>query len=155
VRNIRKTVGPEYPVLIKLNSEDFLEGGITREEAVRVAGMLENASINAIEFSGGTVASPEKLIPVRPGKLTRKQEVYYREAAKLYKQKVTIPLMLVGGIRSYEVADELVKNGITDYISMSRPLICEPKLVKRWMEGDRRKAECISCNLCFGPPSEG
>jgi len=155
VRNIRKTVGPEYPVLIKLNSEDFLEGGITREEAVRVAGMLENASINAIEFSGGTVASPEKLIPVRPGKLTRKQEVYYREAAKLYKQKVTIPLMLVGGIRSYEVADKLVKNGITDYISMSRPLICEPKLVKRWMEGDRRKAECISCNLCFGPPSEG
>jgi 2,4-dienoyl-CoA reductase-like NADH-dependent reductase (Old Yellow Enzyme family) len=117
--------------------------------------MLENASINAIEFSGGTVASPEKLIPVRPGKLTRKQEVYYREAAKLYKQKVTIPLMLVGGIRSYEVADELVKNGITDYISMSRPLICEPGLVRRWMEGDRRKAECISCNLCFGPPSEG
>jgi 2,4-dienoyl-CoA reductase-like NADH-dependent reductase (Old Yellow Enzyme family) len=155
LRSIRKIVGPEYPVLIKLNSEDFLEGGMTREEAIQVAGMLEDASINAIELSGGTVASPEKLMPVRPGKLTRKQEVYYREAAMLYKQKVRIPLMLVGGIRSYEVADALVKNGATDYISMSRPLICEPGLVKRWQEVDRRKAECISCNSCFGPPSEG
>ncbi len=89
------------------------------------------------------------------GKLTRKQEVYYRKAAMLYKQKVTIPLILVGGIRSYEVADELVKSGTTDYISMSRPLICEPGLVKHWQEGDRHKAACISCNLCFGPPSEG
>ena len=155
VKSVRKTVGPEYPVLIKLNSEDFLDGGMTREGAIQVAGMHENASVNAIELSGGTVASPEKLMPVRPGKLTRKQEVYYREAAMLYKQKVTIPLILVGGIRSYEVADKLVKSDTTDYISMSRPLICEPGLVKRWKEGDRRKAECISCNSCFGPPSEG
>jgi 2,4-dienoyl-CoA reductase-like NADH-dependent reductase (Old Yellow Enzyme family) len=128
---------------------------MTREEAIQVTGMLENASVNAIELSGGTVASPEKLMPVRPGKLTRKQEVYYCEAAMLYKQNVTIPLMLVGGIRSYGVADKLVKSGAADYISMSRPLICEPGLVRRWKEGDRRKAECISCNSCFGPPSEG
>jgi 2,4-dienoyl-CoA reductase-like NADH-dependent reductase (Old Yellow Enzyme family) len=155
VRSVRKTVGPEYPVLIKLNSEDFLEGGMTRDEAIQVAGMLEKASMNAIELSGGTVASPEKLVPVRPGKLTPEREVYYREAAKLYKQKVKIPLMLVGGIRSYEIAYELVKSGTTDYVSMSRPLICEPGLVKRWQEGNRRKADCISCNSCFGPPSEG
>jgi 2,4-dienoyl-CoA reductase-like NADH-dependent reductase (Old Yellow Enzyme family) len=155
-RSIREVVGPEYPVLIKLNSEDFLKGGMTRQESVRVAGMLENASVNAVEFSGGTVASPEKFAPVRPGKLkTSKQEVYYREAAILYKKKVTIPLMLVGGIRSYGVAEELVQNGIADYISMSRPLICEPGLVKRWHEGDSRRAECISCNSCFGPPGEG
>jgi 2,4-dienoyl-CoA reductase-like NADH-dependent reductase (Old Yellow Enzyme family) len=155
VRSVRKAVGPEYPVLIKLNSEDFLEGGMTRGEAVQIAGMLENASVNAIELSGGTVASTEKLMPVRPGKLTPKQEVYYREAAILYKRKVTIPLMLVGGIRSYEIADELVKSGTTDYISMSRPLICEPGLVKRWQEGDRRASECVSDNACFAPASDG
>ena len=156
VRSIREAVGPDYTVLIKLNSEDFLEGGMTREEAVRVAGMLENASINAIEFSGGTAASPEKFTPVRPGKLkTPKQEVYYREAAMLYKQKVTIPLILVGGIRSYGVAEALVQNGIADYISMSRPLICEPRLIKRWRSGDRRAAECVSDNACFAPASDG
>jgi 2,4-dienoyl-CoA reductase-like NADH-dependent reductase (Old Yellow Enzyme family) len=155
VSSIRKTVGAGYPILTKLNSGDFLEGGMTCEEAVQVSIMLEDASVDVIEFSGGTVASPEKLVPVRPGKLTPKQEVYYREAAQLYKQKVKIPLMLVGGIRSYEVAEALVKNGTADYISMSRPLICESGLVKRWHKGDRRPSQCVSDNACFGPASDG
>jgi 2,4-dienoyl-CoA reductase-like NADH-dependent reductase (Old Yellow Enzyme family) len=156
VRSVRETVGPRYPVLIKINSEDFLDGGMTREEAVRVSGMLEKASVDAVELSGGMAASPQKFRPSRPGKAeTPEQEVYYREAARLYKQKVTIPLMLVGGIRSYGVAEELVRNGTADYISMSRPLICEPGLVKRWREGDRRPAECVSDNACFAPALEG
>ena len=146
VRSMRETVGPQYPILIKINSEDFLEGGLSRPEAVEVSGWLEQASIDAIEFSGGTALSPEKFSPVRSGKLkTPEQEVYYREAARLYKQKVTIPLILVGGIRSYEVAEELVREKTADYISMSRPLICEPGLVKRWREGDRRPGR-----MCFG-----
>jgi 2,4-dienoyl-CoA reductase-like NADH-dependent reductase (Old Yellow Enzyme family) len=156
VRSVREAVGPKYPVLIKLNSEDFLDGGMTRDEAILVSAMLEKASVDAIEFSGGTVASPVELIPPRPGSLeTPEQEVYYREAAKLYKQKVSIPLILVGGIRSYEVADELVRDGLADYISLSRPLICEPGLIKRWREGDRRKSECVSDNACFAPGLDG
>jgi 2,4-dienoyl-CoA reductase-like NADH-dependent reductase (Old Yellow Enzyme family) len=156
VRSVREVVGPDFPVLVKLNSEDFLEGGLTPEESVQVSRMLEKASVDAIEFSGGTGASPQKFLPPRPGALdTREKEVYYREAAKIYKEVVSIPLMLVGGIRSYEVAAELVENGIADYIALSRPLIVEPGLVKRWREGDRRKAECISCNGCFVPAREG
>jgi 2,4-dienoyl-CoA reductase-like NADH-dependent reductase (Old Yellow Enzyme family) len=156
VRGVRKAVESGFPLLMKLNSEDFLEGGMTREESVQVSRMLEKESVDAIEFSGGTLASPEKVFPARPGMLnTRDQEVYYRQAAKLYKKEVSIPLMLVGGIRSYEVAGELVESGTTDYISLSRPLIVEPGLVKRWRVGDRRKAECISCNECFGPAREG
>jgi 2,4-dienoyl-CoA reductase-like NADH-dependent reductase (Old Yellow Enzyme family) len=156
VRSIRKAIGPAYPLLVKLNSEDFMEGGLTRDEAVQVAAMLEAASIDGIELSGGTVASPEKLQPPRPGKLKIPDgEVFYREAARLYKQKVRVPLMLVGGIRSIETAERLVRDGVTDYISLSRPLICEPGLVKRWREGDRRKSECASCNSCFAPASDG
>jgi 2,4-dienoyl-CoA reductase-like NADH-dependent reductase (Old Yellow Enzyme family) len=156
VRSVRKAVGPEYPILIKINSEDFLDGGMSCAEAVEVSGWLEQASVNAIEFSGGTTKSPEKFLPVRPGRLkTPEEEVYYRKAARLYKQKVTIPLILVGGIRSYEVAEDLVRNGTADYISLSRPLICEPRLVKRWREGDRRKAECVSDNACFAPAMDG
>jgi 2,4-dienoyl-CoA reductase-like NADH-dependent reductase (Old Yellow Enzyme family) len=156
VESVREMVGPAYPVLIKINSEDFLEGGLTREEAVEVSSWLKQASIDAIEFSGGTMKSPEKLVPVRPGRMkTPEEEVYYREAARLYKQEVTIPLMLVGGIRSYEVAEELVRDGTADYISLSRPLICEPGLIKRWREGDRRQAECVSDNACFGPALDG
>ena len=127
VQSVRETVGSAYPVLIKINSEDFLPGGMSSAEAVEVSGWLGKASIDAIEFSGGTMTSPEEFVPVRPGRLkTPEQEVYYRQAAILYKQKVTIPLMLVGGIRSYEVAEELVRDGTADYISLSRPLICEP-----------------------------
>jgi 2,4-dienoyl-CoA reductase-like NADH-dependent reductase (Old Yellow Enzyme family) len=156
VKGIREAVGPAYPILIKLNSEDFLEGGLSRDEAIQVSGMLEKASVDAIELSGGTVASAEALIPPRPGVLKAPEnEVYYREAVKLYKQKVSIPLMLVGGIRSYEVADELVRSGAVDYITMSRPLICEPGLIKRWRDGDLRKADCVSDNECFGPASDG
>jgi 2,4-dienoyl-CoA reductase-like NADH-dependent reductase (Old Yellow Enzyme family) len=77
---------------------------------------------------------------MRPGSLkTPQQEVYYRKAARLYKQGVTIPLILAGGIRSYGVAKKLVGDGKADYISMSRPLICEPGLVKRWRKGDAAK----------------
>jgi 2,4-dienoyl-CoA reductase-like NADH-dependent reductase (Old Yellow Enzyme family) len=156
IKSIRQAVGSGYPLLIKLNSEDFLPQGLTRTEAIEVSLMLQEASIDAIEFSGGTVASPEKLVPPRPGKLeTLQDEVYYREAARLFKQKVAIPLMLVGGIRSYEAASELVESGQADFISFGRPLISEPGLVKRWHQGDRRKAECGSCNSCFGPAIEG
>lgn len=155
VASVRKAVGPEYPILIKLNSEDFLDGGMTRDEAIQVSTMLENASVDAIEFSGGTVASPEELIAPRPGHLTPAKEVYYRDAAKLYKQKVSIPLILVGGIRSYEVAEKLVSSDLADYISLSRPLICEPNLIKRWHDGDQRAAECVSDNACFGPALDG
>jgi 2,4-dienoyl-CoA reductase-like NADH-dependent reductase (Old Yellow Enzyme family) len=156
VRGARGAAGPDYPILIKINSEDFLTDGMSHTEAVEVSGLLEQASIDAIEFSGGTAISPEKFLPVRPGILkTPEQEVYYRTAARLYKQEVTIPLILVGGIRSYEVAEELVQDGQADYISLSRPLICEPRLVKRWREGDHRKAECVSDNACFAPGLDG
>ena len=156
VHGIREATGNDYPILVKLNAEDFLESGMTREEAVQVAEMLGKTSVDAIELSGGTVASPQTLIPPRPGMLkTPENEVYYRETAKLYKQKVTIPLMLVGGIRSYPVADALIESGTADYIALARPLICEPGLIKRWRAGDIRKSECVSDNECFGPAVDG
>lgn len=111
--------------------KNFLEGGLTREEAIQVSVMLQEATVDAIEYSGGTVISPDGLMPPRPGVLkTPENEGYYRDAAHLYKQRVNIPLMLVGGIRSFEVADDLIVNGVCDYISISRPLICEPNLIK-------------------------
>ena len=152
---IRGAVGPAYPILVKINSEDFLEGGMTRQESVEVSVMLEKATVDAIEFSGGTVISPEKLSPVRTGRLKPSDEVYYREAASLYKNRVAVPLILVGGIRSLDVAEGLVQGGVTDHISMSRPLICEPDLVRRWRKGDRRPSECVSDNACFAPASDG
>lgn len=151
---IRSAVGSEYPVLIKMNAEDFVPGGLTGEEMLRVAclleqaGMLGKAGIDAIEMSGGTIASGT-LGPIRPGVLERENEVYYRDAALRFKESIGVPLLLVGGIRSYEVCAELVEKGRTDYISLSRPLICEPNLIERWKSGDTVKSPCISCNGCM------
>jgi 2,4-dienoyl-CoA reductase-like NADH-dependent reductase (Old Yellow Enzyme family) len=66
-----------------------------------------------------------------------------------------VPLILVGGIRSLDIAGKFLQDGICDYIALCRPLIREPELINRWKSGDKRAASCISDNLCFRPIWEG
>jgi 2,4-dienoyl-CoA reductase-like NADH-dependent reductase (Old Yellow Enzyme family) len=151
LKAIRKAVGPDYPVFIKLNSEDFLPGGFTIEDMLHTAAMLEEGGIDAIEMSGGTFLSG-KNSPSRKGKpAPGEPEAYYEPAAVLYKEKIGVPLILVGGIRTFETSARLVTEGVTDYIALSRPLIREPDLVNRWQSGDVRPALCVSDSRCFGP----
>ena len=146
---VREKVGQQFPVLIKMNSEDFVDHGLQIEEMLQVAAMLEAAGIDAIELSGGT-ADSGKLTPVRPGKIrTAESEVYYRAAAERYKRKIGVPLILVGGVRSYSVAEQIVKSGLADYVALCRPLIREPGLIQRWQSGDTGPSTCLSDNLCF------
>lgn len=153
---IRQAVGKDYPVMIKINSQDYLEDGLTVDEMVKVCMLLEDAGIDAVEISGGTVNEGSRYKASRTLTLElQEDEVYYREAAAQYKKKVHVPLILVGGIRSFSVADNLVRNGIADYIALSRPFIREPFLVNRWRSGDLRTATCISCNACFRPARQG
>jgi 2,4-dienoyl-CoA reductase-like NADH-dependent reductase (Old Yellow Enzyme family) len=152
---IRKAVGNDFPVLIKLNSEDFLTDGFTVEDMLYTAAKLGEKSIDAIEMSGGTIVSG-KNIPSRAIKPDSKQpEAYYEASAREYKKKIQMPLILVGGLRTLETAERLINEGVADYIALSRPLIREPGLVNRWKSGDRRPALCISDNGCFKPGFEG
>jgi 2,4-dienoyl-CoA reductase-like NADH-dependent reductase (Old Yellow Enzyme family) len=146
---IRDRVGSSFPVMVKINAEDFLADGMTMEEMIRVAHMLEDRGIDAIEMSGGTFESG-KFTPSRVGTSSSPgKEVYYREAAAAFKKEIKTPLILVGGFLSFQKAEDVVASGLADYIALSRPLIREPRLVKRWAGGDRSKATCISCNQCF------
>lgn len=145
---IRKTVGDNYPVLIKLNCSDFAENGLTASESLQVARMLAAAGLDAIELSGGLLTSSD-LSPSRVKIKTEEDEAYFSEQAQYFKD-IHIPLILVGGIRSFSVAERLVEDGLADYISMSRPFIREPDLINRWKSGNHSRAECISCNGCFG-----
>jgi 2,4-dienoyl-CoA reductase-like NADH-dependent reductase (Old Yellow Enzyme family) len=112
-------------------------------------------SVDAIEISGGTGSSGDK-IPSRIGvPKAKEEEVYYREAATDFKRAVKIPLILVGGIRSLEVSEGLVAEGVADYVALSRPLIREPNLVRRWRSADPSVATCISCNRCYRPILRG
>lgn len=151
---VRKAVGANYPVLIKINCSDFIDGGLSLEDSIEAGKLLERAGIDAIELSGG-VLTGGKLSPIRFGINTEDKEAYFREEAKAFKEAISVPLILVGGIRSYQVSDRLLKDGISDYFSMCRPLIREPGLVKRWEEGDLSRAKCISDNQCFAPAMQG
>ncbi len=151
---VRATVGPDFPVLIKMNCQDFLEGGLTLDDSLKIGTMLVEGGIDAIELSGGTFVSG-KLNPSRGGIKTEDKEAYFREDAKLFKKNLNVPLILVGGNRSFQLAEQLVNEEYADYISMSRPFIREPDLIKRWESGDLRKAECLSDNQCFDPARAG
>jgi 2,4-dienoyl-CoA reductase-like NADH-dependent reductase (Old Yellow Enzyme family) len=153
---VRQAVGPDYPVLIKLNGRDFAqaEGGLELEDALEAAALMEPAGLDALELSSG-MTQYSTLGAARTRISSQEKEAYNRQDAEAFKKRLRIPVILVGGIRSLPVAERLVKKGVCDFISMSRPLIREPDLVKRWQSGDRRKAACTSDNLCFGPAVKG
>jgi 2,4-dienoyl-CoA reductase-like NADH-dependent reductase (Old Yellow Enzyme family) len=154
VEAIRGRVGRDYPLLIKINSRDFLEGGLELEDAIRAGAMLKDAGANAIEISGGTYASGE-LMPIRKGIKKEKDEAYFKTEARAFKEQIDLPIILVGGIRSFHIAERIVEDHIADYISMCRPHIKEPALIKRWGSGDLSKATCVSDTKCLRPALSG
>jgi len=155
-QSVRSAVGDDYPVLIKLNSQDYIDGGFSVDDMLAVAALLEKAGIDAVEMSGGTLYLSGEFSAIRTGVMTKpEQEVYYRDAALRFKAALSIPLLLVGGIRSFDVAEALVDDGTADYISLCRPLIREPGLINRWRSADKRKAGCLSENACFRPLMKG
>ncbi len=154
IRAIRKAVGSDFPLLVKINCEDFSDGGLTVKESLEAAKQMVAAGLDAIELSGGLLTGG-KLSPSRPNINKAEKEAYFKEAARAFKTSLGVPLILVGGIRSLDVAEGLFTSGTADYFSMSRPLIREPDLIRRWQSGDRTRARCLSDNLCFRPGMTG
>lgn len=154
LKAVRKAVGNDYPILIKMNCGDFIEGGLVLEDAIQVGKMLAEGGIDAIELSGGLLTGG-KMSPSRMGIHSLEKEAYFQKEARAFKTEVQVPLILVGGNRSYETAQRVVDNGIADYVSLCRPLIREPGLIGRWRSGDLTKSACLSDNKCFGPIMAG
>lgn len=149
---VREEVGADYPVLVKINVSDFDETGLTAEDSLWVCEQLSERGIDGIELSGGGPYSGRSG-PARTKIYDAEKEAYFREQAKVFTPRLKCPVILVGGIRSLEVAEELLGDGVAQFFSMSRPLISEPGLVNRWASGDRKRARCASCNKCFGTTS--
>lgn len=150
LRRVRHEVGPDFPVLVKLNGSDNLDGGLDVDDAVYAARLLDAEGIEAIEVSGGTSASGEKT-PVRKNINTPEQEAYNLGPSREIKKAVKCPVMAVGGFRSPDVIRSALMEAGIDYISLSRPFIREPELANRWKAGNHMPARCISCNGCFRP----
>jgi 2,4-dienoyl-CoA reductase-like NADH-dependent reductase (Old Yellow Enzyme family) len=145
---IRDQVGNEHPVLIKLGMEDFLRDGLTLKDSVEIVRHLADWGIDALEVSGGIGRTSVRKDILRP-----EDEGYFLNAARQAREATDLPVILVGGMRSKQIMEHVLEEGTADFISMSRPLIREPDLPKRFAEGQERST-CISCNLCWPPPGE-
>lgn len=151
VTAVRKNVGESFPVTIKLSGSDNLEGGIEIGEAVRTAVRLEELGIDALEVSAGTSGSGGNGVPVRKAVNRPEKEAYNSHLSFKIRQKVNIPVILVGGLRTFSLLEKLFPDGAADMFALSRPLIREPNLVNIWKDDPSHRATCISCNLCFRP----
>jgi 2,4-dienoyl-CoA reductase-like NADH-dependent reductase (Old Yellow Enzyme family) len=146
---VKSACGRDFPVIVKLNSTDFFKGGLVLEDAVRVARMIETEGIDGIEVSGGMAEAGRG--SVWPGLRSEDEEGYFAANASAIKAAVRVPVFALGGVRTLAVAERLVREGRADLVSLSRPLIRDPFLVKHFHEGLTSKSECISCNKCFNP----
>jgi 2,4-dienoyl-CoA reductase-like NADH-dependent reductase (Old Yellow Enzyme family) len=149
VERLKNTAGPDFPVIAKLNSSDFLPGGLDIEESIEVARQLESSGLDGVEVSGGTSEAGQG--SMWPGLRSEDQEGYFVEAAARFKAALGIPVFGLGGLRTLAVMERAVEQGKVDLISLSRPLVREPDLVRRFQRGEASRSECISCNKCLNP----
>lgn len=157
---MRKEVGEDFPILIKLNSADYVkEGGLTQEDSLYVAKKLEELGINAIEVTGGN-ESIKEVVDKNMGAartkvaISKDRESYFKEYAIKLSNMVDIPVILIGGNRHLDVMEDLLNNTNIQYFTLSRPLTAEPDLINRWASGDRSKPKCVSCNKCYTTPGK-
>lgn len=151
-RAVRSEVGPGMPILLKLGVEDPFPGGLRLAEGLAAAKLLAEYGYDAVEVSQGLqdFRDPKTMAgtPLRAGIVKVSQEAYFRPWCKEVKGAIAKPAIMSGGIRSYELIEEVLAGGEADMIGMCRPFVREPGLVNRWFDGDRRKATCVSCNKC-------
>jgi 2,4-dienoyl-CoA reductase-like NADH-dependent reductase (Old Yellow Enzyme family) len=149
IRGIKAAAGADFPVAVKLNSSDLMPGGLDIETAVEAARLFVSDGLDAIEVSGGTSESGRG--SMWPGVRPEEEEGYFVDAAARVKGAVRIPVLGLGGLRTFREMEKFVREGRADLVSMSRPFIREPGLVRLFREGKIKKSECISCNKCFNP----
>lgn len=170
---IREEAGPDFPIILKLNGQDYVKNGLNTEEAIYVAKKLEAEGLNAVEISGGTIESGFYTIrggvPIKEllrnrnffirtfgyfklkgmaGKAGLREGYNLHEAGEI-KKALNIPVIGVGGMRTKVFIEEALRKNTVDMAALARPLIREPFLPKKILDGSKDKADCVSCNLCF------
>ena len=151
-RAIRAQVGSGYPLLIKLGMVDGPQGGLSAEDGAGITAELKDMGLDGLEISSGI--DGQGITSIRTGILKREQEGYFRPLARLARQRTDLPILLVGGFRSQDVMEQTLKSGEADFISICRPLICEPDLPERLRLGRQPRSTCVSGGLCY-PKGEG
>ncbi|MEM8731504.1 MAG: NADH:flavin oxidoreductase/NADH oxidase family protein [Pseudomonadota bacterium] len=126
---IRETVGTGYPIAVKLNATDQLEGGLHAEDALKVVAALDQASVDLIDISGGTYFPGAKSASDGAGR-----GPYFLDFAEKARVVTTKPLMLTGGFKTRHQAEDAIGRGAVDCVGLARALVLEPALPNLWMQ---------------------
>jgi len=146
VRAVRRAVGPDFPVALKLNSDDFRKGGFSNAECVEVVRWLNEESLDLLELSGGTYEQPrlvgaegraDSAVALRPS--TRAREAYFLEYAAAVRLVARMPLMVTGGFRT-RAGMEAALGEDCDMIGLGRPLCWQPDFPRSLLD---RKADGV------------
>ncbi len=158
IRNaIRAEVGEDFPVLIKLGVQDpaVYSEGLTLEDGMTASVKLAGCGYDAFEISQGLMEFSDvgpkgawSNTPLRAHIKKPEDEAYFRNQARAVKSIISRPVISTGGMKSFEVMQDVVKNQYADMVGLCRPLICEPGLINRFLTGDLGRSKCTSCNQC-------
>ncbi|MDR0880606.1 MAG: FAD-dependent oxidoreductase [Clostridioides sp.] len=155
VAAVREAVGEDYPILMRISGNDFINGGNTNTEAISFCKLMEEAGVDALNVTGGW---HETRIPQLPGNVPRGGYTYL---AKTIKDAVSIPIIASNRITKPEDAENILALGRCDFIGIARPLVADPDWVKKAEEGRTDEIRgCVACNqgclakTFFGKPVE-
>ncbi|MHB8076467.1 oxidoreductase [Desulfosporosinus fructosivorans] len=141
VEAVREAVGPDYPIIVRVAGNDFVPGSHTNTESRAFCQALEKAGVNAINVTGGwhETPVPQLTMNVPPGA--------YTYLASGIKQVVSIPVIACNRINTPDLAEEILEEGKADFIGMARPLLADPELPNKAMNGHSELIrQCIGCN---------
>ncbi|WP_299628836.1 tRNA-dihydrouridine synthase [uncultured Tateyamaria sp.] len=144
---VRDAVGPSYPIGIKINATDRLDGGLTTVDALEVVKMLDQTSVDLIDVSGGTYFPGA----VSSSDGTRASGPYFTDFAHLAKRATTVPVMVTGGFMEREQAAAALQNADADAVGIARALALSPELPNAWLNGDA----CMLARPTFDTPPPG
>lgn len=147
ISEVRTKVGNDFPIGIRINATDQLEGGLTEQESLSVITRLNKTSLDLIDISGGTYFPGAKSSSENTVK-----GAYFLNFAKQARQTTNIPLMLTGGIKTKEEALSILSSGAADLIGLARAMVLEPSLPNHWLNDKDMNPEFPIFN---SPPTGG
>jgi 2,4-dienoyl-CoA reductase (NADPH2) len=143
LERIKEKLGKDFPVIVRISAGDDVPGGVTIEEAMRQAAMLEEAGADAFHVSAGLEYLTGLNIPC----YTYTEAPILPMAYKI-KSAVRVPVIAVGKIDP-ELAEHIIGEGSVDFVAMGRPLLADPELPNKLREGRRDEVRwCLHCNNC-------
>jgi 2,4-dienoyl-CoA reductase-like NADH-dependent reductase (Old Yellow Enzyme family) len=142
LRAVRTAVGDDFPVGVKLNSDDFRKGGFSHQDCLQVVHWLNDAQVDLLEISGGTYEQPRLLgytgkteSAELPKASTRAREAYFLDYAEAIRRIARMPLLVTGGFRSRAGMDAALAEGHCDMVGIARPLTVEPDIARPLLAG--------------------